>query len=431
MRRVVVGLLVICLALAVSAAVVGCGEETSSTTVSAGTPVSETPSSTSSPSTTATAGPVAPASIKVGFLTEVTGPIATMGKRVIWAWQTAIDDINADGGVYVKEYDAKIPIEVVTADLQADTANGDPQAQWLCDQGVVAILGSTAALPGAAGVAETRKIPVLMNATTSRQIYDKGYTYLFTCCGLMDTNSQVTVDLLNSLPQDQRPTLVASLEGQDVFSAESALYLDKALADAGYKVLPIPFTRHAIDLSAQILEMKKGNADFIVGALQPPDGLQLMKQMKQLDFNVKGMALSLCVQDVLAWSSQGADGDYVMGTANTDAGFTYPGAQELAERYTAVLNEPYFEAAGTGYACVQILANAIATAGTLDSTKIRDAIAATDMMTVAGPMKFNANGTSNHIDVMWQWQNGEPKVVWPSDAKNAELIYPMPSWSER
>src|SRR5262245_57839431 len=49
---------------------------------------------------------------------------------------------------------------------------------------------------------------------------------------------------------------------------------------------------------------------------------------------------------------------------------------------------------GPAYACVQILAAALARAGTLEPSRVRDAIAATDMATVVGPVKFRPDGTA-------------------------------------
>ena len=48
---------------------------------------------------------------------------------------------------------------------------------------------------------------------------------------------------------------------------------------------------------------------------------------------------------------------------------------------------------GPSYACVQILAEAITRARSFDRDKIRDAIAATNMTTVVGPVTFRSDGT--------------------------------------
>jgi branched-chain amino acid transport system substrate-binding protein len=80
---------------------------------------------------------------------------------------------------------------------------------------------------------------------------------------------------------------------------------------------------------------------------------------------------------------------------------------------------------------VQILADAIERAGTLDRDAIRDAIAATDMMTVIGPVTFNADGTGNVLNPMSQWQNGQLELVWPEDQATAPLAYPAIPFEER
>ncbi len=72
---------------------------------------------------------------------------------------------------------------------------------------------------------------------------------------------------------------------------------------------------------------------------------------------------------------------------------------------------------GSAYACIQIYADAIQRAGTLDPKKVRDAIAATNMMTVMGPMTFapNGRGQGKYLRLMAQWQKGKDELVWPSD----------------
>ena len=86
---------------------------------------------------------------------------------------------------------------------------------------------------------------------------------------------------------------------------------------------------------------------------------------------------------------------------------------------------------GPAYACVQILASAIEKAGTLDRDKIRDAMAATNMMTVVGPVTFNADGTGKVLDPLIQWQNGKLELVWPAEQQSAKLAYPAPAFDKR
>jgi len=80
---------------------------------------------------------------------------------------------------------------------------------------------------------------------------------------------------------------------------------------------------------------------------------------------------------------------------------------------------------------VQILAQAIEEAGTLDRDVIRDTIAAGEFETVIGSVTFNADGTGNVLDPLIQWQNGKMELVWPAEHATAPLIYPAPAFEER
>ncbi len=71
-----------------------------------------------------------------------------------------------------------------------------------------------------------------------------------------------------------------------------------------------------------------------------------------------------------------------------------------------------------------LLANAIEKAGTLDRDKIRDAIAATDMTTVQGPIKFKPTGKPIITQCLLQWQDGKFRLVWPSEYAEVPFLYP-------
>ncbi len=86
---------------------------------------------------------------------------------------------------------------------------------------------------------------------------------------------------------------------------------------------------------------------------------------------------------------------------------------------------------GPGYASIQILAAAIEKAGTLDTTKIRDAMLAIDIMTVGGRVKFHPNGTAVYPgSESIQWQKGVEKLIWPKEFLE-NLVYPIPPWKDR
>src|SRR5438132_1016756 len=99
--------------------------------------------------------------------------------------------------------------------------------------------------------------------------------------------------------------------------------------------------------------------------------------------------------------------------------------------HTKKIGRPADPITGPAYANVQILAAAISHAGSLDKDKIRDAIAATDMTTVIGPVKFRPDGTGIVNAVFVQWLNGKQELVFPKEAATAPLGYPAPPFAKR
>ena len=62
---------------------------------------------------------------------------------------------------------------------------------------------------------------------------------------------------------------------------------------------------------------------------------------------------------------------------------------------------------------------------------MRDAIAATNMNTVIGSVKFRPDGTGIVAQALLQWQNGKQELVYPKEYATAPLAYPAPPFAKR
>jgi branched-chain amino acid transport system substrate-binding protein len=72
-----------------------------------------------------------------------------------------------------------------------------------------------------------------------------------------------------------------------------------------------------------------------------------------------------------------------------------------------------------------VFADAFQRAGSLDTEKVRDAIAATDMETFYGQIKFDDTGKNTAKPMMlYQVQNADYAVVAPTKFATAKLIFP-------
>jgi branched-chain amino acid transport system substrate-binding protein len=159
--------------------------------------------------------------------------------------------------------------------------------------------------------------------------------------------------------------------------------------------------------------------------------MTMIKQMKELDYNPK-MNMMIRAADSPPWTKNlGKDGDFTVLAAGWHNAMKAPGVKELNDAHEKKFGRPSDPIVGPAYACVQILAAAITRAGSADREKIRDAIAAADLVTVIGPVKFRPDGTGIVQAAFAQWQNGKQELVWPKEYATAPLAYPAPPFAKR
>jgi branched-chain amino acid transport system substrate-binding protein len=380
------------------------------------------------------AWPVAAAAqaVKVGAVVPLTGRYAGGGAQVRAGYEIAVENVNRAGGVMVGG--KKMPIELVLLDDESDATKTVARLETLAAQGVVAYLGSFGSdlHAAAASVAEKNRIPYLGVAFALHKIHQQGFRYLFSPFWKSPDIGRELVPMLNAIPAADRPKRAAIFQEKTDWGREMAAAFVEASKGAGYEVVAHgEYAPGAKDYSDLILKAKAAQADAVYALPTPPDGMALAKQMKELDFSPK-LALFIRAPDPPVWSKNlGKDGDYFMLAPGWHHAVKYPGVGELNAEHTKRFGRPADPIVGPSYACVQILAAALTRAGAPDREKVRDAIAATDMTGVIGPVKFRPDGTGVVGAVFIQWLNGKQELVWPREFATAPLAYPAPPFSRR
>jgi len=375
---------------------------------------------------------VAAQTIKVGAVVPLTGRYAAPGAQVRTGYEIAIDDVNRAGGVTVGG--KKMPLELVLLDDESDATKTVARLETLATQGVVAYLGTFGSdlHAAAASVAEKNKVSYLGVAFALHKIHEQGFRYLFSPFWKSPDIAQQMVPMLTSIPAAERPKRVAVFQEKTDWGIEMAAAFATAGKDAGYSIVAHgEYAPGAKDYSDLILKAKAENADAVFALPTPPDGMAMVKQMHELDFNPK-LAFMIRAPDAPVWSQNlGKDGDYTVFAPGWHSAFKFPGVAELNAAHVKKIGRPADPITGPAYACVQILAAAITKAGAPDREKVRDAIAATDMMTVVGPVKFRPDGTGIVLGAFLQWLNGKQELVWPKEFATAPLAYPAPPFNKR
>ena len=111
-----------------------------------------------------------------------------------------------------------------------------------------------------------------------------------------------------------------------------------------------------------------------------------------------------------------------------------PTTEEFAKAFEDKFHVKADYHSASGYTAGAILQHAIEQANSIEPEKVAAALNAIDVTTFFGHIKFATDAGHHglqmaHPMVLAQWQkvNGKPgrQVVWPLEAKSADLIYPL------
>ena len=376
-----------------------------------------------------------PQTIPFGAVISMSGPLSNLGQQIKAGYEIAAEDINRTGGVFVKEYGQKIPLEVIVLDTESAAMKVVSRMEWLYTSKKVVAYGGEGliALTGQ-GVAEKNKIPTFAIAAPLYTPHERGLKYWFSPFAKSQDIARNISDVLDTAPAEKRAKTVAIFQEHEEWPIEQAEAFRKEVLQRGYKVVVFEkYPRITKDFSPLITAAKNAGAEVVFSAPVAPDGMTMMRQMKELDYNPKAVVVIRGAEDLSWGKALGPVGDYViLAGMSWHHHLNYPGVDKLNAAFQSKFGRPADILTGSAYTSIQILAAAIEKAGALDTAKIRDAISATDMMTVMGKIKFRPNGTLiDPCPAVVQWLAGDRKLVWPKEFRETPFVYPTPPWKER
>ena len=367
--------------------------------------------------------------IKIGAPLALTGALADEGKKQDVVWKMWLDKVNAAGGINVGG--KKMPVELVKYDYQSDGQRAAQLAEKLITDDKV----DFALSPFGSGhtkivatVTERYQTPLLACASSSEAVFDQTFKSLF---GTLSPNGGMT-NAMVAFFKTKMPTLkrIAVLGRDDVFPKSMAQGISAAAKSAGLDVTYDQlYAVGTMDHSAAVSAIKATNPDWIYAAGYTQDLILIRKQMA--DLGVKAPIITMVTGPAYK--------EYTDGLGNLANGVTssswwhhatnykgigvWPTTADFYKEFVAKeKSDPDYVHASCA-AAVVVLADAIERAGSTDKSKVRDALAATNVNTFYGPVKFSANGMNEVRDLpIIQVQDKQIKVLHPADIKNAEMV---------
>jgi branched-chain amino acid transport system substrate-binding protein len=377
-----------------------------------------------------------PKSIRIGYAVSLSG-VNAQGAAVttLPAYKLWVDDVNKKGGLMIKEFNKRIPIEVTEYD---DTSNAETMVRLterLMTQDKVDFVlppWSTGFNLAAAPVYARNGYPQLTVTANSNdaEALVKQMPTLFFFLNEPRNFGAALGEILGKLKAESKiNNKIVMLSVADQFGAELSSGAAPVLKAAGFDiVISKSYPLGASDLTNEIKEAKASGADTFVAFSYPPDTFMLTGTAITQGYNPKVFYTAVGA----AFAAYGANfkdkAQGVLGIGGWDP--TLPGAQEYVQRQISLLSRAADGwAAPVTYASLQVLEQAVEKAGTLDRKKVLDTIVNDGpWQTIVGPVDLKTHIRGKQWGV-GQWQNGQFVGIAPADLHGAKpIVFPKPAW---
>lgn len=385
-----------------------------------------------------------PASAKVegdtiifGAAVSFTGKYSTNGKHTKNGYDLAVQRINEKGGVTVGGKNYKIAVQYY--DDESTPARAAQLAERLIQQdGIKFILGpyGSGLTKAVAPVTEKYKIPMVEGNGASRSLFNKGYKYLF---AVLSTSEQYLAESVNLLAEkfteagkDPSSAKIAIAIENDPFSQDIRAGVMDDAAKYGMKIIiDDKLPKELSDMTTTLTKAKALKPDLLVVTGHSKGAALAVRQVNEMKVKVPMLAITHCESaDVIGKFGDAAENTLcatqwteTMSYSDSDFGSAMDYYNDFNTEYGYY--PPYQAAEST--ASVQVYVDAIERANTFDTEKIRDALAATDLMTFYGRVKFTEAGNNMAKPmVLRQVQNGKYVAVAPTKFASESVVYPRP-----
>lgn len=366
--------------------------------------------------------------LKIGYVSPQTGPLAPFGEADKWV----IDQMKVafkDGlTVSGKRYD----VQIVLKDSQSNPNRAGEVANDLILKDKVALV-LTAGTPETANpvsdACELNEVPCISSVVPWQPWFfgrkgdpAKGFAYTYHLFwGLEDVISNFT-NGWKSVSTNKKVGGLFPNDGDGNAWGDKELGFPKPLASMGYKLTdPGRFQNGTQDFSAQIAAFKREGVEIVTGVVIPPDAKTFLTQARQQGFKPKVITLGKALLFPGAIEALGELG-YGLTTEvwwspshPFTSSLTRQSAKALAEAYETGAKKQWTQPIGFAHALFEVAADALKRSKSLKAGDMRDAVAATTINTVVGPVRWGGAGPMKNVSktplVLGQWVKGTKNKV--------------------
>lgn len=332
------------------------------------------------------------AEVRIGFANPLSGPYAVSGHRNLVAVETAVRDLNRNGGVLGQQ------VELVTADDRCGLEQALEAASSLVEADVDMVVGHMCSHSSllAAGLYEAADVVMISPSSTHPRLTEEGRANVFRLIGRDDRQGMLAGDFLAAHWARER---IAILHDGTTYGEGLAAETRQRLEERGVsEVIYDAYVPGQHDYQPLVDRLRQARIEILYVGGAGPDAALILRTAR-----MQGYRLRLVGGDGLGmdefWTVAGAAGE---GTI-----FSRRRAGRSTPETAAVLKE--FENRGLGtrpggigaYAAVQVWAKAVERAGTDQFRVLTNMLRRGRFETVLGPVSFDAKGDLKGAG--WEW----------------------------
>jgi len=381
--------------------------------------------------------------IKIGFVTPLTGPLALFGEADKWTVEQMKQSFKNGIAVAGKKYS----VEILIKDSQSNPNRAAEVASDLIlkDKITLMVVTSTPDTTNpVCDVCELNEMPCISTNCPWQPWFfgrkgDPAKGFVWThhfFWGLEDVIGNFT-NGWKSLKTNKKVGGLFPNDADGNAWGDKTLGFPKPLSEMGFTLTdPGRYQNGTQDFSAQIAAFKKDGVDIITGVMIPPDAKTFLSQAKQQGLNPKAITLGKALLfpvgiEALGELGAGLSTEVWWSPSHPfTSSLTKQSAKDLAAAYEKGNNKQWTQPVGFAHALFEVAADTFKRAKSIKPADLRDAIAATDMDTIVGRVKWGGPGPFKNVSktplVLGQWVKGT-KFKYDLVIVNNELAKNIPT----
>ncbi len=370
--------------------------------------------------------------IKLGLPISLTGNYSIQGKESFEGVKLWVREINAQGGIFIKDLDARLPVEFIYSDDESsvDRCRAITEKLILEDE-VDLLLGpySSSLALAASEVAEEHNKTLWNHGGATDEIEERNFKNIISSITPASQYAAGIIEVVRK--EDPNARRIAAFSAVNSgFSTRVANGAKLYGEERGFDVKEFKFISGTKDFSGFLDTLRDYEADLILGMGRAEDDLALAGQI--MAEGIYSKAAGFIVASIKLFKDQFGDAsEGFLSSPQWEKGIQIspdigPTPEEFFSKFVSVYSkEPDFVAA-QGYNVGIIIEKCIQDCGTLDDLTLREIAKGTEFKTFYGDFKTDSNGNQiGHKMVVVQWQKGEKVIVYPDSIAQAKIVYPM------